>query len=330
MHGVVPGRPNNLALQAQPRYSRDRKQLCRNEKHVRQEIGWDDLRLFLDVARLGGLTAATGPTGLSAATLGRRVTALERQMGEPLFVRSQTGYGLTPTGEELLRRAEDMESAFRAIAHWRDGEIGDRMVRISAGAWTSAFLARSIGEVWTVADRIRIEFVTHFDKVDIGRRAADLGVRSERPTDPNLAGVQIGRLAHALYSGRNLINGVAAGLFVGITGESSRIASARWLQAHHGDRIAVQGNDVHSVLELVAAGAGLSVFPCFVGDSDPRLVRVAPPIPELLTEQWLVSHHEDRHQPAIRQTADRIARLLKAHAPLFRGERPYVAAPPAA
>ncbi|RYH02934.1 MAG: LysR family transcriptional regulator, partial [Alphaproteobacteria bacterium] len=62
------------------------------------DFSWDDLRLFLDVARLGGLSAATETTGLSAATLGRRVTALERQVGEPLFVRSQTGYRLTPSG----------------------------------------------------------------------------------------------------------------------------------------------------------------------------------------------------------------------------------------
>ena len=45
-------------------------------------FAWDDLRLFLDVARLGGLSPATVTTGLSAATLGRRVTALEHHIGE--------------------------------------------------------------------------------------------------------------------------------------------------------------------------------------------------------------------------------------------------------
>ena len=66
-------------------------------------ISWDDLRLFLDVARLGGLTAATGTTKLSAATLGRRVTSLEHQIGEPLFVRHQTGYELTRAGGRRSR-----------------------------------------------------------------------------------------------------------------------------------------------------------------------------------------------------------------------------------
>jgi len=283
------------------------------------DVDWDDLRLFLDVARLGGLSAATATTGLSAATLGRRVTTLERQIGEPLFVRSQRGYALTGTGEELLRRAEDVEAAMVSLKRWQEGAAGDRIVRVSAGAWTSDFLSSHISELWNVEDGIRVELVTAYQKVDIGRRAADIGIRSARPTEPNLAGRQIGRVAHALYCAPRLINGVEAGMFVGVTGDAANIASARWLMAHHGDRIGVRGNDVHSVRELVAAGAGLSVFPCFVGDSDPRLVRVAMPIGELTTEQWLVLHHEERHSPPVRKVADRIAALLQAHAGLFAG-----------
>lgn len=286
-----------------------------------EAISWDDLRLFLDVARLGGLTAATGTTRLSAATLGRRVTALEHQMGEPLFVRRQTGYELTRAGEELLRRAEDVEQSMLAVARWRDGNVGEKIVRVSAGTWTSAFISAHIGEIWQVGDGIRVELVTANEKLDIGRRAADIGLRSARPTEPNLAGRKIGELAHALYAGRHLINGVEAGLFVGVVGDAANLATARWLMAHHGDRIGVRGNDPHSVRELVAAGAGLSVFPCFAGDSDPRLVRVAPPIRELNQEQWIVSHHEERHRPEVRRVADRITALMRHHAALFRGEQ---------
>ena len=94
------------------------------------------------------------------------------------------------------------------------------------------------------------------------------------------------------------------------------------MMAHHGDRIGVSGNDTRSVRDLVASGAGLSVFPCFAGDDDPALVRVAPPIAELRTEQWLVMHNEERHHRPVRDVAGRIATLLRAHAPLFRGDRP--------
>ena len=72
---------------------------------------------------------------------------------------------------------------------------------------------------------------------------------------------------------------------------------------------------------LSPAGAGLSVFPCFAADSDPRLVRVhRHPIAELYQEQWLVSHHEDRHRPEVRRVVERITALMRDNAPLFRGE----------
>lgn len=286
------------------------------------DFGWDDLRLFLDVARLGGLSAATATTGLSAATLGRRITALERQFGEPLFHRSQLGYRLTEAGEDLLARAEEVEEAMLSLKRWKEGTAGDRVVRLSAGSWTSAFVASHIGEVWTVEDRFGLELVTANQKVDIGRRHADLGIRNQRPTEQWLAGRLIGTVAYAIYSGVNLINGIKAGYFVGVAGEGAQTHSARWMQARHGDRIAVRGNDAMSVRELVAHGAGLSVFPCFVGDSDTRLVRVAAPIKELETDQWLVSHHEERHEPAVHTVAERIAALMRTHGALFRGDTP--------
>ena len=284
------------------------------------DFNWDDLRLFLHVARLGGLSAATETTGASAATLGRRVTALERQVGEPLFHRSQTGYRLTPAGEDLLARAEEVETAMTALKRWKEGAAGQRIVRISAGTWTSSFLARHIGQIWTTEDRFAVEFVTATEKVDIGRRNADLGIRNQRPTEQWLAGRLIGRVAYALYSGRELINGVKAGYFVGVVGDPTH--SARWMQARYGDRIVTRGNDAASVRELVAAGAGLSIFPCFIGDSDTRLVRIAPPIRELETDQWLVSHHEERHHPAVHAVGERISALMRGAGPLFRGEAP--------
>ncbi len=286
------------------------------------DFDWDDLRLFLSVARLGGLSAATQTTGLSAATLGRRITALEKKIGKPLFQRSQTGYRLTEAGESLLLRAEDVDAAMLSLKRWQEGTIGDRMVRLSAGSWTSAFVARHIGLLWSVDDGFGLELLTANQKVDIGRRHADLGIRNQRPTEQWLAGRLIGAVAYAIYSGLNLVNGIKAGYFVGFAGEGGQTHSARWLEARHGDRIAVRGHDAMSVRELVANGAGLSIFPCLIGDSDPRLVRVAPPIAELRTDQWLVSHHEERHDPAVRTVADRIVVLMRDNAALFRGETP--------
>lgn len=286
---------------------------------TRAALSWDDLRLFLEVARFGGLSAAGRATGASAATLGRRVTALEAAVGEPLFRRAHTGYRLTEAGEALRARAEEVESAMTALKRWRDERHGIRVVRVSAGGWTSAFLSRHIGELWTPADRFRLEFVTANEKVDIGHRHADLGLRNARPTEQWLAGRLVGRVAFALYCAPRMIGGVREGMFVGLGGQGAT-PSSRWLEARHHDRIGVRGNDALSVSELIVAGAGIGVLPCFVGDADDRLARVAPPIAELASEQWLVSHHEERHAPEVRRVADRIAALMRENAALLTGD----------
>ena len=285
------------------------------------DLNWDDLKLFLDVARMGGLNAAARATGASPATLGRRVLALEAVMGEPLFVRSASGYRLTEAGENLREHAAEIEKSFATLNTWRKERHGERTIRISAGHWTAAYLASRIARLWHTEDSFRIELVTANEKLDIGRREADLGLRNQRPTEQWLAGRLVGQTVYALYAGRRLEFGVKAGMFVGLSG-GLVTSSSRWLEAHHADRIGVRGNDAASIRELVAAGAGLSVFPCFVGDADPRLVRVASPITELTSETWLVSHHDERHAPQVRTVANRIAAVMKEDADLFAGTRP--------
>ncbi len=284
-------------------------------------MDWNDLKLFVDVARMGGLSAAQRINGVSAPTLGRRITALENEIGESLFIRSQTGYRLTPAGLALMEHAKHVEAAMVGVDQWRAENQGTRLVLVSAGNWTSGFLARNITALWSPDSPYRIELVTANEKIDIGHRQADIGLRNARPTEQWLAGRQVGQVAYALYSGHTLTHGLKAGLFVGLSGAATT-PSARWMQARYGDRIGVRGNDPHSILELVAAGAGLTVLPCFVGDSDPRLVRVTGIIEDLTTEQWLVSHHDERHNSAVRRTVDSIARLLLQHTGLFRGEKP--------
>jgi hypothetical protein len=45
-----------------------------------------------------------------------------------------------------------------------------------------------------------------------------------------------------------------------------------------------------------------------------------------MQEQWLVSHHEDRHRPEVRRVAERIVGLMQRHAGLFQGDLAAAAA----
>src|SRR6478672_6644283 len=88
-------------------------------------MDWNDLRHFLAVAREGSTLAAGRALHVSQTTVARRIAALEEALSLPLFDKRQAGYALTPAGEELLARAEQVEAAANgfseaAIAHARD------------------------------------------------------------------------------------------------------------------------------------------------------------------------------------------------------------------
>ena len=69
-------------------------------------IDWDDVRVFLAVARHGSLRAAGRVLGLSQPTIGRRLSQFEAAFGGPaLFDRLPEGLRLTwPAGIGLRRR----------------------------------------------------------------------------------------------------------------------------------------------------------------------------------------------------------------------------------
>jgi DNA-binding transcriptional LysR family regulator len=107
-----------------------------------------------------------------------------------------------------------------------------------------------------------------------------------------------------------------------VIGDGGITPSARWVAANHLDAVAVAGTDPRMVVDVLAAGAGQAVLPCFVGDSFPELRRTGGPIDDLAEQQWLVLNDNERHQPAVRIAIDRIVALLEEHKPLFRGDRP--------
>jgi len=78
-------------------------------------LDWNDLRYFLAVARGGSTLAASRTLRTSQTTVARRIAALEQALGVTLFEKRQAGYALTPAGEDLLPRAEQVQQGVGAL-----------------------------------------------------------------------------------------------------------------------------------------------------------------------------------------------------------------------
>ena len=282
---------------------------------------WDSYQLFLDVARGGGLTGAVASSGLSPATIGRRMLDLERQVARPLFARSQTGYALTPEGQALFDQLLDMEAAARKVEGWQRGTMGSAIVRIAAGTWVGWLLSQNMPAICSERDDFRVDLFLGERRAVLAHRESDIGLRAFKPEEPNLASVKAGDVAYAAYRARN-VPFAGPERFIAVSEDDAISAYLRWPHTHHAGEIAITVNRPRSLRDLVLSGAGTAVLPCFVGDLEPRLERTGAEIESLRHSQWIVMNNEDRHRREIRTVIDRMTKLMKSHADLFAGKRP--------
>lgn len=285
-----------------------------------EKVAWDDLRLFFHVAETGGLSAAGRRTGLSAATIGRRMLALEQQAGQPLFYRALTGYSLTPVGQALLERVRVMQAAVVPVRELLAAQAETPLIRLSAGTATTMFLADRFNLLQRPGDGFRLNFVTTEAVLDIAHREIDLGIRNRPAETGNLASRPLGTLRFAPYRSYSVSRPELLG-WVAIDPAHARHPAAHWLH-RQGHTISALASSAATVHTLVGAGAGIGVMPCMVGDSDPRLARAGPIIDELTEQQHLVMHDDDRHHPVMRRLIERIVAVYDDNADLLAGLRP--------
>lgn len=262
---------------------------------------WDDLRLFLAVARNGGLAAAALETGKSAPTLGRRMLALERCTGRELFRRMPRGYELTDDGKVLLSEVVALENKVMPLLA-SDADRVAPVVKISAGHWMTYLLCQKMDELVGGRD-IRLRFIAADEVSDIGRREALIGVRNKRPEAPGLAGRKIGRIRFAVYA----IDGTVD-LWARVIGNTP---SALWVGERVRDGVSIEVTSPRNALDLALNGKARVVLPVFVGRCLDPLKQLSKTIAELEHEQWLVTHHEDRFVPEARRVIDRVYQILQ-------------------
>lgn len=94
----------------------------------------EQLRGFVEVARLGHFTRASESLHLAQPSLSRQISTLERELGARLLHRARGHISLTPAGEALLPRAQRILAEVAAIGDEMDELAGLRRGRVRLGA----------------------------------------------------------------------------------------------------------------------------------------------------------------------------------------------------
>lgn len=296
------------------------------------DLNWDDMRIFLAVARQGSLSAAARQLKISQPTVGRRLKALEATLGARLFDRLPEGYVPTPAGVELRPLAEEMERAADTLNR-RQATLADSLratVRLSIYELMAQFLTDHLADLRASLPEIEIELSVAHTSANLVRREADLIIRECLPDAPGLITRRLGDFAYAVYGARDYVEAHPAArsearydscAWVGMDEDHLYFGGQKWLlEKRGGTWPSVRLNNGMVLHDAVRKGVGLGVLPCFAGDGDPHLLRLTPPLPDVATSYNLIVHRDLRQVPGVRAVMDALVALFRREAPRLRGE----------
>jgi DNA-binding transcriptional LysR family regulator len=295
-------------------------------------FAWDDLRVFLHLAREGTLSAAARTLGVDQSTVGRRLNALEDAAGTRLFDRSHGGYVLSAAGEAVLASAEQVEAQTLAIEQKLRGHDGadEGTVRLATSdSLATWFLVRHLPRLRERHPGIALELVTGNRPVDLGRREADISLRLTKPTQEQLVARRLGVAAWSVYAANSYVK--QRGLpslskqfqghdVIAFDTELAGTIGAKWMREHTAKAsVVLTTNSLTCQAEAVLAGLGISALPCVFGDREPSVRRVlADTVGQ--HEVWLVVHPDVRASARVRAVLDYLTQLIRAEAPLLSGQ----------
>lgn len=294
----------------------------------------DNLRYFLEVARAGRLSDASRVLEVDHTTVGRRITVLERSVGERLFDRAPSGWRLTEAGKRMMPRAEAVESAVMA-AYDVQGATPDVLtgsIRITATDGFGAFIiAPHLVELKAAHPRLSVELVTATVHNAVSERHFDVAVTLERPTSRAvrsdvLCHYDLGLYATAEYLENHppiaKVSDLRAHTLIWYVNALMDVEPLRILdELPHVQTVDAQISNITGHWLAARSGLGVAPLPAYIANGDERLIRVLPDAFSVRRLYWLVVPRELERLERVRTVCAFLRDTVEAHPDLSLGKR---------
>ena len=295
-------------------------------------MDWDKLRIFHSVADAGSFTHAADQLNLSQSAISRQVSALESDLGVPLFSRHARGLILTEQGEMLYRTAHQvhmqLESVTTRLSDSRDRPHGDLKITTTPGLGIS-WLTPRIKEFMELYPEINIQIIVKDEELDLSMREADVAIRLRQPVQPDLIQRRLFTVHFHAYASASYLKEHGAPtdireldnhkiLSFG-TPAPSYLRDVNWLLTVGRDegeprRSGLRINSIHALKRAVQAGAGIAVLPDYLIDASSGLVRIQLPEDLPSFDSYLVYAGEMKETARLRVFRDFIVAKAKSWA----------------
>ncbi|MGO4567405.1 LysR family transcriptional regulator [Rhizobium sp. 2YAF20] len=292
-------------------------------------MDWDDVRMFLAVARTGQILAASKRLGVNHATLSRRVTTLEERLKARLLVRRTNGCELTSEGEIFLHAAERMETemlrAQASVGHLDSSISGT--VRIGApDGFGVSFLAPRLGRLIARHPELRIQLVPVPRSFSLSQREADIAITLERPEQGRLISSKLTDYTLGLYASKGYLEDAGTPTGVEDLKNHPRIGYVEDLiftasldftgEVMRSWDASFEISTSIGQTEAVRSGAGIGILHDYIARRFPELIRILPDI-AIRRGYWTTYHESARDLVRVRTVVDYLQELVSAERQIF-------------
>jgi len=287
------------------------------------KFDWNRARAFLVTAEEGSLSAAARALGMTQPTLGRQVSALEKELGVALFERVGLGLILTPSGLDLVEHVRAMGDAASRVSLTASGQSQsiEGNVCITCSEYYAVFvLPPIIKKLRKLEPKITIEIIATNTTSDLRRREADIAIRNFRPTQPELIAKKIKDVSARLYATPAYLKEIgdpktpkdlSRADFISFDEISGLISGLNALGLSiNKHNFPLQTEHFITHWELVKQGIGVGIMPEELGETEAKVVQALPTLEPISFPIWLTAHRELNTSRRIRMVFDLLAAEL--------------------
>ncbi|WP_075215500.1 LysR family transcriptional regulator [Mongoliimonas terrestris] len=259
-------------------------------------MDWDKLRIFHAAARAGSFTHAGDALAMSQSAVSRQVSALEQDLGVPLFHRHARGLILTEQGELLFRTAHDvlmkLEDVQSRLTDSRERPSGSLRVTTTVGLGSTWLTAR-VHEFIDLYPDVQLQLILDDVELDLAMRQADVAIRLRQPTQPDLIQRKLFTVHFHLYAAPAYVKRFGSPRTIEDL-ENHRIVTfgaaapvylrdMNWLESagrpYDNPRIPVlRVNNIVAIKRAVQRGIGIALLPDYLIENDSGLVQLIPEV----------------------------------------------------
>ncbi|MFJ3464283.1 LysR family transcriptional regulator [Achromobacter spanius] len=273
---------------------------------------WNDVRIFLAVARSGSFGEAARTLNVSHPTVGRRIKVLEDEAKQALFRRTKDGLVLTDAGDTVRALAESMEDSALSMERRLTGNDQrlEGILRISSADWFAGYvLAPVLVELTSRHPAVVPEVIASYRLLDLSRREADVAFRIVPFSEPDIVQRRLMRMSYGVYAAPATAQALqddpaSVGVILMNTAQSHFPDVAWVLERFPRCRRAFTSTNRSVQAQMCLKGVGIAVLPRPLGDAVSGLQRLDTPDQPPTRDIWVGYHQDLRHMDRLRAMLD--------------------------